>query len=988
MPEHTPIEIKFPLGGVHRGLALADQPPTTAVDAVNVRPEGNISRRARGGSRPGLRKAFFDALGALSLGTTVSVIESSGQTTWTATTVTDTVTTESQADGRSKITVAATGPFTGVAGAATVGNTVEFDTAGTQFVIDEIVDTENAWVIGDVSVAFAAGAAITIGPFRAALIRQSVRDDDTDSEYVIVDYTSVGVVVVRGDASGEAGAFHVGGSTVRMLASVNRAIDTGAEPQSFHEPFDTILSESWETAAHAANDGRPLVIHGGIIPGELITGEFGVVYEALASPNVDLTKEMHVEIRVTPRFLTEGSNQTCLCHVFLGLNDTSPDYTQDGYRISFEAHDVVELWRLRIEQYIGGVNSGDDPATTALADLNNYPDWPPVVFRVRLKEDGKTIEVFANGALVLVHAYAATLGAVSGSRFGVSTESNSGSTFTFVRVDDFIFRYTPYQPIQGTTRNQLVAIAAGKLHRNLTDSTMTELSSTIRAVEDRPILAAEHLQKLYIADWGDTVASATDGLLTTDPSRILKSATYPDWTVLGLNTSDYMCELTNVADSAVAGIYPINDIGQGGDAAKLQLGNRQGGAVNPLPSGSGSATFRITRGVKIYDSTLGTPFYLADETAGLGFPIGCSLIAMFQDRIFLAGDPDNPQVWYASKRGVPTDWLFLDESGDPSAATYHNIGDTGGIGDDITALAPISRDYMIFGGRSSIVAMRGDPSPGGSFDFVSRNIGIIDRSAWCVTPEGGLIFLSAVGLYYLSPGYDAQPVPISEGVLPVEFSNIDPTATEVTMEFDTHFGGVHIYLSPKTLSNYYPDAIPVRRHYWLSWRHRSLWPVLVASERQPFSLHSYATSNSGLRRVIHGGADGYLRTYEERWHTDDSDLIASHIILGPFDIRNGQFESIIASLNAELSESSDDVTWELYVADTPSLAATAALTGTTPSATGTWTTTGRNYESYPRRAGGGMCIKIKTLATGSGFLGSWAIETIDVGAAPGGRQRR
>lgn len=57
------IDLIWPVAGLDRSLPFQRQPPYTTPDAQNVRPDGSISLRERGGSRPGLRKAFRTPLG-------------------------------------------------------------------------------------------------------------------------------------------------------------------------------------------------------------------------------------------------------------------------------------------------------------------------------------------------------------------------------------------------------------------------------------------------------------------------------------------------------------------------------------------------------------------------------------------------------------------------------------------------------------------------------------------------------------------------------------------------------------------------------------------------------------------------------------------------------------------------------------------------------------------------------------------------------------
>ncbi len=66
MPRKQSTNLLFPLGGVVRGVAYQSQPPFTTDDALNVRPRDPFERRLRGGSRPGLEKAFTTQLSGAS----------------------------------------------------------------------------------------------------------------------------------------------------------------------------------------------------------------------------------------------------------------------------------------------------------------------------------------------------------------------------------------------------------------------------------------------------------------------------------------------------------------------------------------------------------------------------------------------------------------------------------------------------------------------------------------------------------------------------------------------------------------------------------------------------------------------------------------------------------------------------------------------------------------------------------------------------------
>lgn len=66
MPART-LDLEFPLGGEDRSLAYQKQRPFTTPPSLNVRSEGTLERRVRGGSRPGLVKSFTETAAELPL---------------------------------------------------------------------------------------------------------------------------------------------------------------------------------------------------------------------------------------------------------------------------------------------------------------------------------------------------------------------------------------------------------------------------------------------------------------------------------------------------------------------------------------------------------------------------------------------------------------------------------------------------------------------------------------------------------------------------------------------------------------------------------------------------------------------------------------------------------------------------------------------------------------------------------------------------------
>lgn len=75
MGKVSALELQFPAGGLLKRYSYQQQPPFTTPSCNNVRPTETLEGRQRGGSRPGLGKAFYQQLGS---GNPVRMINSVG----------------------------------------------------------------------------------------------------------------------------------------------------------------------------------------------------------------------------------------------------------------------------------------------------------------------------------------------------------------------------------------------------------------------------------------------------------------------------------------------------------------------------------------------------------------------------------------------------------------------------------------------------------------------------------------------------------------------------------------------------------------------------------------------------------------------------------------------------------------------------------------------------------------------------------------------
>lgn len=971
MGEKTGITLRWPKDGVNRRYALDQQPPTTTPDADNVRPDGVIKGRERGGSRPGLVKAYPQGLGGVTVGTVSGTPSlSGGITTVLATTLALNI--DSAAGPVFLLTTLTDSAALFVQNH--VGSRMRFTASSNEYTILVFVSTTVVKVLGDATGEnYAGGAGVTIGPYNSTMIGHTIVFDTTGNAYELFGVAGQASMTVLGDASSESGTFQVGNSPVRMLASVSRAISNGTTlwVDEFTFINSSALGSHWSQGTWSEVDGVPTVspqFDSAIAAVD--TDDLSVVREAF-TPALDVATLYRISVAITPGNVAEDH----IIRIYAGMNSSNPDPTADGFIITMTWKNSTTNWEVSIRQNIA---SSSNTITRTGPTESIRGGTLECVF----SGDKKTVKVFWRGNVFSTRVFSSALGSSSGNAIGFGMEREATSTGRlYLRLLEV--RYTAAVAVIESIRNQLVASANGKLYITNDEGNLDQLSATPRLDSRRQIMAAEHNQLLYIADVSDALASGTNGVLAA--TNKLTSATYdspadPDWTELGLNTSDFIVTITGESGNTVAGMYQISGIA----ATGITLATRSGATA---VGDSGGCTFRVERAVKIYDPNAGT-LAIAQETAGLGFPQGNPLIARFQDRIFLAGELANPFRWYASAKAATVSslsadaWDFTLNPGDPGNALAWKTGDVGAIGDGITALIPASTDYLILGTQSSLWVLRGDPGFGGSMDNLSRHIGIADKKAWCVTPEGAVVFLSSDGLYFIPPGINAVPQSLSRESLPQELVEVDSETHEIILEFDVPFRGVHVYAAPTGVHQF-------RQSWWFDWDLKSFWPATIPSNMEPRSIIAYSAPITHRRNVILGCNDGYLRSYSSLNTIDDDDTaITSHIVFGPIPLGGDDFhEGLVTELFSVLAEESGDVDWKLYVGDTMEDAASLAVAAAsgTEFASGTWAGSDKlSYKSRPRARGGAFCLRLSNNTTTQ----AWAIEKIQVAMKRAGKLRK
>jgi hypothetical protein len=340
---------------------------------------------------------------------------------------------------------------------------------------------------------------------------------------------------------------------------------------------------------------------------------------------------------------------------------------------------------------------------------------------------------------------------------------------------------------------------------------------------------------------------------------------------------------------------------------------------------------------------------------------------------------------FFSRQGDPEDWDF--SVTDVGGAVDLGIANAGQIGDVVTSLTPHADNCLLIGCPSSMWILLGDPRTGGQLANLSKTIGVVDRNAWCTTPDGLFVFLSADGLYMIPAGcsMDGNPVSLSRERLPVELLNINPAATAagtvVSMAYDVRWRGIHVFKTPRT-----PDGSGLGAvHWFFDWETKSFWEVQYKnSDFDPWTCHARPNYPSEESVVVMGCVDGALRFYSsDATHDDEGELtqkkIESYLVFGPFGDEPDLTSDVrVDEIDVSLSSDSGQVDWTLCTGDNAELAA-ANLTGNKEQDIG-HLYGGRNPRFYPRVRGAAVFLKLSSLV-------AWAFEAASIVLSKLGKTR-
>ena len=679
----------------------------------------------------------------------------------------------------------------------------------------------------------------------------------------------------------------------------------------------------------------------------------GAVRTAL--PNFDTTLPYEIDVWVAPY---NGSHNGKY-QIFGGMNNTTPVATTDGFVAELVMEDATGAYSGTLKVYIaGGVTSY---ALTSGTTTLPMAGW----FSVMYTPSTRTAVVSWCGVTLLsqVCAFGGGGSAMVGTRVGFGLNCTVAGGLAL--VDEFRVQYATNAKIQTLVR-PIVASSNGLLYKESFAGTMAQVSTTQTLAGDRQLQCAEHGMKLYIADHGNPRGTGTTGTVTT---LVLDDAAVSSWNALGIDSDDDVVVIsaatgagTTLGTFTILGVHNTNGV-------TMQA------TSGVTPADSTNTVWRIERAPKVYDPVAGT-LTLWVAASGKGqVPTGCPLFTIWRDRPVFAGAPVAPYVWYAGRQGVTAstnlldDFYYGDLESDGGRAVAGTNVDSGSLADEITALAPWSDDYLLFGCPKSLWVLRGDPAYGGMITNLSYHAGIADKRAWCFGPAGEFVFLSWDGLYMMAPGASTYPVCVST-TIPRELQNIDRATTTVNLAYDARDRGVHIFLSP--------GAGDQQLHWWFDLAGRGFWPVRIPSANDPFCAFEYAAAAASNSCVLMGGRNGVITRFHPAQENDDGTAISSYVLLGPIRLGSDYHDGLVNEILTVLGKNSAGLTASVHVADTAEAAVDAAARESKT------LTAGLNYTWRPRARGGAMCIKLTGLAASR----AWACERVTAVLERLGKQRK
>lgn len=711
---------------------------------------------------------------------------------------------------------------------------------------------------------------------------------------------------------------------VNLLDTVDYTVQDGLKHAG--DDFESLaLSSTTWTAASWLSASLPDITDG--LSQVSYNTTRGAIFRAIS--DLDTASEYRVDLLIQPYYGAHYGRYS----IFAKMNDSSPVAITDGL--------VAELVLEAGGQYSGTLrtyNAG--VATTYSFTGGGSSATPAKVGWFSVSVSSSTITVYWDNTEILT-ATAATFGGSAGARTGFAADCTIPGGVCL--ADAFRVQYTTTNKSQ-PLRRLLVTSADGTLYKETFYGQLTPVSSARTLASDRYLLSAERLQKLYIADHGNPVVNITNAVRGTGNTKV-DSASIADWTAVSISAEDHVAVISSALLNSVNGTYEISSTASGEMTLSTAWTDASGG----------TSSLRIARCPKIYDPVANTLTRWVATTGKGQVPNECPIICQYRGRLVLAGAPYAPQAWYMCRQDDPLDWDYGADPGDSRRAVAGAVADAGAIGEAITAMAPYGDNKLYIGCTSSLWLMTGDPAYGGSAQNISREIGIVDKKAWCFGPTGEFVLLSRDGLYAAN---GESIISVSREKLPQELRDVDTKIYQVMLEYDVRDRGIHIILTPISEST-------GRLYFWFDWEKKGFFPWAPgAATLEPTAILSYSAPFSLDSCALFGCRDGKLRRHKDGNKGDETSSYTSRCKFGPF--RAGVLSDILLhQVGLSLATGSGSSTIKTYVGNSAEASSRASAFGA-----GQTVSAGLNRRYRPRARGAGAILEITS-------TNQWAFERME-----------
>ena len=371
---------------------------------------------------------------------------------------------------------------------------------------------------------------------------------------------------------------------------------------------------------------------------------------------------------------------------------------------------------------------------------------------------------------------------------------------------------------------------------------------------------------------------------------------------------------------------------------------------------------------KVIDPTAST---FANITASAGtVPTLCRIAVNWRSRLVLSQQDASPQNVYLSKAGDPTNWDFNPTPANATQAVALNASSSAGrIGQPVRALIPFRDDVLIIGCDHSLFAMVGDPADGGTITTISDSLGVLQRDAWTIAPNGAVYFVGHGGFYVMNSP-TSVPINLALGVYEQFFNGLDRKGNYIMCQWDRDNEGCWIFVTLIETGE--------STHLWYDSKLKAFWPQRFPDAQGPLCTTLYDGDAYGDRAIYLGGRDGFVRKIDPTALNDDGTPISSYVFIGPFNPYGPFGKAKLVELEGVTGEGTTNLVYEIRSGD-DARAALAAVYDFQLS----WTTVGRQPKVRQRARGNTMVLKLQNAVD----LNRWSLERVAAMFEPSGKMR-